>query len=100
MFPVAALALGWPAEAPVVSPRLPLALTVHRNRFDDDKTRALVEDYDRRRARIQPYARQRDEAGHGTVEDYGWSEEKARHYSKPERTDFGQFVRHKGFRLT
>jgi len=100
VFPVAALALGWPVEAPQITPRLPLALTVHRNRFDDDKTRALVEAYDRRRAGIQPYARQRDEAEHGPVDDYGWSEEKARHYSKPERADFGQFVRDKGFRLT
>jgi nitroreductase/FMN reductase [NAD(P)H] len=100
VFPVAALALGWPAEAPAVTPRLPLALTVHRNRFDDDKTRALVEAYDRRRADIQPYARQRDEAEHGAVDDYGWSEEKARHYAKPERAGFGQFIRDKGFRLT
>lgn len=100
VFPVAALALGWPAEAQVVTPRLPLALTVHRNRFDDDKTRALVDAYDRRRAEIQPYARQRDEAEHGTAETYGWSEEKARHYAKPERADFGQFVRDKGFKLT
>jgi len=100
VFPVAALALGWPAETPTVTPRLPLALTVHRNRFDDDKTRALVEAYDRRRAGIQPYARQRDSAEHGSVEDYGWSEEKARHYAKPERADFGRFIRDKGFKLT
>lgn len=100
VFPVAALALGWPAEAPEITPRLPLALTAHRNRFDDDKTRSLVEAYDRRRADIQPYARQRDEAEHGAVDDYGWSEEKARHYSKPERADFGHFIRDKGFRLT
>ncbi len=100
VFPVAALALGWPAEAPAITPRLPLALTVHKNRFDDDKTRALVEAYDRRRADVQPYARQRDEAEHGTADDYGWLEEKARHYSKPERADFGQFIRDKGFRLT
>ena len=45
VFPVAALALGWPAEAPPITTRLPLALTVHRNRFDDDKTRALRERY-------------------------------------------------------
>jgi len=100
VFPVAALALGWPVEAPAVTPRLPLALTVHKNQFDDDKTRALVEAYDRRRADIQPYARQRDAAEHGTVDDYGWSEEKARHYAKPERADFGRFIRDKGFKLT
>lgn len=100
VFPVAALALGWSAEAPEISTRLPLALTVHRDRFDDKKTAALVEAYDRRRADIQPYVRQRDEAEHGTVDDYGWSEEKARHYAKPERANFGTFVRDKGFKLT
>jgi nitroreductase/FMN reductase [NAD(P)H] len=60
----------------------------------------LVEAYDRRRADIQPYARQRDEAEHGAVDDYGWSEEKARHYAKPVRAGFGQLIRDKGFRLT
>jgi nitroreductase len=99
VFPVAALALGWPSEKPEVTPRLPLDLTVHHNKFDDANARALVEDYDRRRNEIQPYARQRDEAEHGRVDFYGWSEEKARHYSKPERADFGRFVRDKGFDL-
>jgi nitroreductase len=100
VFPVAALALGWPAETPEITTRLPLALTVHHNRFDDEKADTLVDAYDRRRDRIQPYARQRDAAEHGTAEFYGWSEEKARHYSKPERAGFGSFVRAKGFKLT
>jgi nitroreductase len=100
VFPVAALALGWPAEKPEVAMRLPLALTVHHDRFDDGKARALIEAYDRRRAGTQPYPRQRDEAEHGTADFYGWSEEKARHYSKPERVDFGRFIRDKGFDLT
>lgn len=99
VFPVAALALGWPAEIQEVTPRLPLDLTVHHNKFDDANARALVEAYDRRRDEIQPYARQRDEAEHGRAEFYGWSEEKARHYSKSERGDFGRFVRDKGFDL-
>jgi nitroreductase/FMN reductase [NAD(P)H] len=30
---------------------------------------------------------------------YGWSEDKARQYSVPERADFGAFVRAKGFNL-
>ncbi len=30
---------------------------------------------------------------------YGWSEDKARQYAEPTRTDFGCFVRGKGFRL-
>ncbi len=30
---------------------------------------------------------------------YTWSEDKARQYSKPERANFGAFIRAKGFRL-
>jgi nitroreductase/FMN reductase [NAD(P)H] len=30
---------------------------------------------------------------------YGWSEDKARQYGVPQRTDFGAFVRGKGFKL-
>ena len=30
---------------------------------------------------------------------YGWSEDKARQYSVPERQDFGAFVRRQGFKL-
>lgn len=99
VFPVAALALGWPAETPPVSPRLPLELTVHTDTFDDSRAGELVAAYDRRRDRIMAYARQRDEEVHGRAEFYGWSEEKARHYARPERADFGRFVRESGFRL-
>jgi nitroreductase len=99
VFPVAALALGWPAKVPEIEPRLPLALTVHHNRFDDERARALIDGYDQRRDRIHPYARQRYEEEYGSAEFYGWSEEKARHYSKPERADFGDFVQGKGFKL-
>ncbi len=62
--------------------------------------RARIEAYDRRRAAVPPYARQRYADEYGTAATYGWSEDKARQYSKPERADFGQFVRAKGFNLT
>ena len=100
VFPVAGLGIGWPADAGTLSPRLPLSVTVHGNRFDETDVRARIEAYDRRRAAVQPYARQRYADAYGTAADYGWSEDKARQYSKPERADFGQFVRAKGFNLT
>jgi nitroreductase/FMN reductase [NAD(P)H] len=99
VFPVAGLTLGWPAEAGAISPRLPLSITVHRDRFDETGIRDRVEDYDRRRAAVQPYARQRYAREYGTAAEYGWSEDKARQYSKPERVDFGAFIRAKGFDL-
>lgn len=98
VFPVAGLALGWPARSGEISPRLPLDTTVHVDRFRDT-TREAVDGYDRRRAAVQPYAQQRFVTEFGTAPDYGWSEDKARQYSKPERAAFGAFVRAKGFRL-
>jgi nitroreductase/FMN reductase [NAD(P)H] len=98
VFPVAGLAVGWPAKEAEISLRLPLASTVHVDRFRDT-TREMVDDYDRRRAAVQPYRRQRLADEYGTVPNYGWSEDKARQYSRPERADFGAFVRRKGFRL-
>ena len=35
----------------------------------------------------------------GYLDNYGWSEDKARHYSHPERADFGEFIRGHGFKL-
>ena len=35
----------------------------------------------------------------GEDPDYGWSEDKARQYSVPERADFGAFVRASDFKL-
>ncbi len=99
VFPVAGLTLGWPAEDGEISLRLPLAVTLHQDRFDEAGLRQAVEAYDARRAEAQPYAKQRNEAEYGTAAPYTWSEDKARQYAKPERADFGAFIRAKGFRL-
>jgi nitroreductase len=99
VFPVAGLVCGWPARPPQISPRLPLALTVHVDRFGPDPAEGEIAAYDRARAAVQPYARQRYTEDYGEAADYGWSEDKARQYSKPERADFGAFVRRKGFKL-
>lgn len=99
VFPIAGLGLGWPAGPGQVSARLPLAATLHVDRFDESGLRDTIDGYDRRRAALQPYARQRYPEDFGTQREYGWSEDKARQYSRPERADFGAFVRRKGFRL-
>ncbi len=101
VFPVAGLALGWPAAPPRISPRLPLAVTVHTDRFDETGLAEAVDRYDRGRAAVQPYATRRPAADSGgTVADYGWSEDKARQYSRSERAGFGRFIRNKGFDLS
>ncbi|MEP1206814.1 MAG: nitroreductase family protein [Rhizobiaceae bacterium] len=100
VFPVAGLAVGYPAaETPTLSPRLPLTATVHQNRYQEDDLDSVIDAYDRRREALQPYANQRAVDEFGPSEPYGWSEDKARQYALPERQNFGQFVRAKGFRL-
>ncbi|MBM3643713.1 MAG: NADPH-dependent oxidoreductase [Alphaproteobacteria bacterium] len=99
VFPVAGLGMGWPSFAGVMSPRLPLDVTVHRDRYDERDLEARIADYDRRREAVQPYRTQRAVERFGTAESYGWSEDKARQYSVPERADFGAFVRRRGFKL-
>ena len=48
---------------------------------------------------FRSYKTQRFVDKFGEDPDYGWSEDKARQYSVPERADFGAFVRAKGFKL-
>jgi nitroreductase/FMN reductase [NAD(P)H] len=99
VFPVAGLAVGWPARAARQSMRLPLNVTVHRNGYREHGLRDAIEDYDRRREAAQPYREQRYVEMFGKAEPYGWSEDKARQYAVPERADFGAYVRARGFRL-
>ena len=99
VFPVAGLAVGWPATTPKQSMRLPLDVTVHRNGYREDDVRGAIEDYDRRREAAQPFREQRYVDAFGKVAPYGWSEDKARQYAVPERADFGAFVRSRGFNL-
>ena len=99
VFPLAGLALGWPAEPAEISPRLPLAATLHRDRFGEQGLEETVSAYDAAREEVQPYGQQRFVEDFGSAEAYGWSEDKARQYAKPERADFGAYVRRRGFRL-
>jgi nitroreductase len=98
VFPVAGMGVGWPAVAANISARLPLSATVHRDSYTEC-SRETVAAYDKRRNGIFPYRAQRNVARFSTSADYGWSEEKARHYAEPERADWGAFVKAKGFRL-
>jgi FMN reductase [NAD(P)H] len=99
VFPVAGLTVGHPAEAGRISARLPLEVTVHRDRYDETDLQRKIDAYDRRRRELQPYRRQRHSERYGESDVYGWSEDKARQYAVPERADFGAFVRAKRFNL-
>lgn len=99
VFPVAGLCVGYPATPGHISPRLPLEVTVHIDRYDESRLRDHVDAYDRRRHARHAYAKQRRVAQFGESEFYGWSEDKARQYAAPERADFGDYIRRQGFSL-
>ncbi|MEQ8664506.1 MAG: nitroreductase family protein [Rhodospirillales bacterium] len=86
VFPVAGLAVGWPADEGRMSMRLPLAETVHVDRFDDSRSEANIRDYDARR-----------QAHDGAEKP--WSLQKAEMYNKVQRADFGAHIRKIGFKL-
>ncbi|MFK7835298.1 MAG: nitroreductase family protein [Sulfitobacter sp.] len=99
VFPFAGLALGYPSQDPEIAKRLPLQVTCHTDHYREDGVQAAVEGYDRNRARAQPYAKQRFPETFPDKPLYGWSEDKARQYSAPERADFGAYLRAQGFTL-
>ena len=101
VFPVAGMCLGYPAQAGWISMRLPPALTVHTDCYDDSRLEPLVDDYDRRREarHATPPQSQRLTARWGVAERYGWSEDKARQYSVEQRHSFGPYIRRQGFGL-
>jgi nitroreductase/FMN reductase [NAD(P)H] len=99
VFPVAGLGVGWPSFEGVMTPRLGLDVSVHHGRYDEAGLKDKIAAYDRRREKVQPYKSQRRTEQFGEAAEYGWSEDKARQYSVPERADFGAFVRKKGFKL-
>ncbi len=100
IFPIAGLALGWPSQEHEISLRLPLETTVYTDRYSENHLREKIEAYDRRREAHQPFGKQMHTDDYGEAELYGWSEDKARQYSRPDREDFGDFIRAKGFNLS
>jgi nitroreductase len=97
VIPYAGLCVGWPSAPGRLSARLPLAVTMHLDRFREDDLPAQIAAYDARRAALQPYSAQRDPQIWGEAAHYGWSEDKARQYAQPQRADFGAYVRARGF---
>jgi len=89
VFPVAGLCVGYPVSERMPVPRLPLAATVHVDRFDDSGVDALVDAYDARRLAA--------EARFGRPGAVPWSQAKLRQYAEAQRPDWGAFVREQGF---
>lgn len=99
VFPIAGLCVGYPLEPGHITARLQLDVTVHTNTFDESKLKENIDAYDQRRHKLFPLRKQRYAKRYPDVPFYGWSEDKARHYSVPERSDFGAFIRDRKFSL-
>ena len=99
VFPVAGLCLGYPLEHGHVTARLSLDITVHTDRFDETNLKQKIDAYDQRRHALFPLRKQRHSDRYPDAPFNGWSEDKARHYSVPERSDFGAFIRDQKFSL-
>jgi nitroreductase/FMN reductase [NAD(P)H] len=99
VIPVAGCCVGWPAQAGEITPRLSLRTTVIENSYGERDLAKEIDAYDRRRAALRPYRRQRNPDQWGEADFYGWSQDKVHQYGVPTRADFGAFVRGKGFCL-
>ncbi|MEJ6399119.1 nitroreductase family protein [Yoonia sp. 208BN28-4] len=99
VFPFAGLAFGYPADTPVISKRLPLRVTCHTDRYTEENLMDDIIAYDADRMQSQPYANIRLQDVFGESDVYGWSDDKVRQYSQPERADFGHYIRSIGFKL-
>jgi nitroreductase len=99
VFPVAGLCLGWPAKPGFVSQRLPPAVTLHENAYDDSDMPAAIDRYDRTRAarHATPRDKQRAPERFGYADFYGWSEDKARQSAQGEGAAFPPWLRAHGF---
>jgi nitroreductase/FMN reductase [NAD(P)H] len=99
VFPVAGLCVGYPVESGRIIPRLSMEVTVHTDVFSEEGVQEHIDAYDQRRHAQFPLRRQRYPDLYPDASFNGWSEDKARHYSVPERADFGDFNRKKKFSL-
>jgi len=99
VFPVAGLCAGYPAGKGHISMRLPPAVTVHTDTYDDSNLEMEIDAYDRRRAarHMTPREQQRNPKRFGYADFYGWSEDKARQAAEPEGASFAAYVRAHGF---
>jgi nitroreductase/FMN reductase [NAD(P)H] len=98
VFPVAGICVGWPKSEGGVSPRLSLESTLHVDSYDEGNLAENIRAFDVRRAATHPL-KTRDPENWDEVEDYGWSEDKARQFGVPQCADFGAFIRNRGFKL-
>lgn len=101
MFPITGMTLGWPADTPIIRPRLPQSAILHWEGYSRDHEDAALQAYDQAMAATGIYDhRQVPVPGRPEqVEEYGWLEHSARRVSRPIRVDLRQVLRDQGFTL-
>jgi len=101
VFPLAGMCVGWPASEQRLSPRLPMTVTVHHDRYDDTGAAAQIAEYDRRRFGdyVPPADQQAGADRFGVADTWGWSVEKSRMVAQRERDQLARFLGDRGFDL-
>ena len=92
VYPVFGMCLGYPDQDPQRKPRLPLAVVLKQERYDDSGDAQLIEDYDQR---VSAYYRTRT----GGALNQTWSEQISDMLVKESRPHMLEYLRAKGFLL-
>lgn len=93
VFPIAALCLGYPSHPGRILPRLGLDATFHVDRYSDQHVGVCLDAYDLRRNQSALNA---NVPGTPTA----WTQDKLKQYAQPQRADWGEYIRSKGFDLS
>lgn len=98
VYPVFGMTIGWPVEAPLIRPRLPLNAILHWEEYQEDDL-SLLEDYDQSMIDTGIYAGRQVDRQDQAPEKYGWMEHSARRVSKPSRPQLKETIQEVGFSL-
>jgi nitroreductase len=92
VYPVFGMCLGYPDQAPVLRPRLPLPVVLKQDRYDDAGDRERIAHYDHA---VREYYMTRT----GGKKDTAWSEQISGMLGRESRPHMLEFLRSKGFLL-
>ena len=92
VYPVFGMCIGWPDQDPVKKPRLPLAVTLKEEVYDDSQDRHHIAKYDEL---MREYYHIRT----GGKVDRVWSEDMSALLGKESRPHMRQFLAKRGFMM-
>ena len=92
------MTLGWPVEAPLIRPRLPLKAVLHRETYQQDDLALLIE-YDQAMIDTGIYRNRQVDRQDQDPAEYGWMEHSARRVSNPSRPGLKETIVEAGFSL-